>query len=128
MNPAEYMEEATELFIDRNNEYSSGYLLHGEVMANLFPKGVTLSTPTDFAQYSHINIMVAKIQRMATALTRGINHIDSAKDIMVYAGMYLEAGESRIIDTPLPPRPNPAPNQIYGDEGMHMRRKNCEND
>ena len=75
----------------RTDVYNYNHYLHGNVMAALFPKGITLKTPEDWNKYSIINIMVAKLSRYATYLSNtGQHHQDSIHDNAVYSIMLEE--------------------------------------
>lgn len=76
-------------FEERNKLYGSAYKRHGDVMAGLFPEGVTLRTEEEFNRYGVLVMIVSKLNRYASNLTRG-GHKDSAHDMAVYAAMLEE--------------------------------------
>jgi len=79
-----------ELFKTKDKEYGSAYKRHGKIMAELFPDGITLKTADDFYFWHIIDLVVVKINRIATGRARSEDHIDSWKDLAVYSAMYLE--------------------------------------
>lgn len=56
----------------------------GRAIAMLFPDGLTLKTPDDFARFSIFNMQMAKIGRYARNFSKG-GHGDSAHDTGVYS-------------------------------------------
>lgn len=76
-------------FEERNKLYGAAYKRHGDVMAGLFPEGVTLRTEEEFNRYGVLVMIVSKLNRYASNLTRG-GHKDSAHDMAVYAAMLEE--------------------------------------
>ena len=61
----------------------------GEALAAMFPGGLTLTTPQDFARFHLFQMTVAKANRYAANWSRG-GHLDSAHDAGIYA-LLLEA-------------------------------------
>lgn len=80
------LEEAMTTYRERNKVYGSSYHKHGEVMAALYPKGLTLVTPHDFNLMGVLNMVVSKLCR----LSQTPGHRDSIHDIGVYSFMYEE--------------------------------------
>lgn len=56
----------------------------GRAIAMLFPDGLTLKTPDDFARFAIFNMMMAKIGRYTKNFAKG-GHSDSVHDIGVYS-------------------------------------------
>lgn len=72
----------------RKKVYKNTHVRHGAVMAALYPKGVTLRSPEEFARFGVVNMIVSKVCRYTA---RGIaGHPDSAHDLIVYAAMLEE--------------------------------------
>ena len=80
------MQEAVNTYQERNRVYGSSYHKHGEVMAALFPKGITLTTAHEFNLFGIYNMIVSKLCR----LSQSREHQDSIHDIGVYSFMYEE--------------------------------------
>jgi hypothetical protein len=75
-------------FIEKRKVYGSSYVTHGRAMASLFPKGITLETPSDFLRFSIYNLIVIKMGRYAQSWDK--RHQDSVHDAMVYAAVLEE--------------------------------------
>lgn len=68
---------------ESNARYKDNWRKVGELMAILYPDGVTLKTPDDFARWHLIELMMVKITRYAN----GGNPQDSLQDLAVYTAM-----------------------------------------
>lgn len=84
--PDQVLDEAAELFRERNGAYGDAYLRHGKLMASLFPKGITLKDENDFIRFGIFNMMMSKACRTAENFPTG-GHEDSSLDASVYAAM-----------------------------------------
>lgn len=84
--PDQSLEEAADVFRQRNEVYGSAYLRHGDVMEALFPKGLVLLTKDDWNRLGVFNMMVSKMVRYAHSLHKG-GHQDSALDLIAYSAM-----------------------------------------
>jgi hypothetical protein len=71
-------------FEERNKLYGPAYIRFGKVAAALWPSGLTINSPEDFARHGVIIQVLNKLLRY-TAKTEG--HKDSAHDLAVYAAM-----------------------------------------
>lgn len=89
MSVPENLKQAAELFEERSKQYGEAYKKSGEVMKTLFPDGLTLETPEDFAIYHNLSMIVMKLTRYSRNFKAG-GHLDSAKDLIVYAAMLEE--------------------------------------
>jgi hypothetical protein len=87
MRPEEILEAAAATFRERNAVYADNYKKVGEVMAALFPDGVTLKNEYEFKRWHIFELIVIKLTRLVNA---GFDHRDSIRDIAVYAAI-LEA-------------------------------------
>jgi len=85
----EALRESAKTFEERNAIYGDNYKLHGEVMRALFPRGVTLTSASDFNRYGLVVQIVAKVSRYAQQFTNG-GHDDSLLDLSTYAAMLRE--------------------------------------
>lgn len=84
-NPLEIMKEAEQIFNEREAVYgTAGYKKHGEILAILFPNGLSLKTVDDFNRWTIFNQMLGKFCRYAENIEKGGHH-DSAVDIGNYA-------------------------------------------
>lgn len=83
------MRDALATHIDRQRTYNSGHRRQGAALAALFPDGLTLKTPEDFAHFMLFDMVMVKVTRYADHFETG-GHQDSARDLQVYAAM-LEA-------------------------------------
>jgi hypothetical protein len=90
----ELMQEAVLTYRERNAVYGSSYHKHGQVMAALYTKGLTLVTPHDFNLMGCLNMIISKICR----LSQTPDHRDSIHDIGVYAFMYEELLAKRELE------------------------------
>lgn len=92
--PDDFLNEAANLFVQKNDEYGGLYLTHQKLLTLLFPRGIMLEHEEDFAMYSTINAMLSKITRFAHIWnSKSVCHVDSLLDLMVYASMGLEVGQ-----------------------------------
>jgi len=90
MKADEILRNWADFFKERNKDYSDGYLRFGEVLATLFPQGITLTTADDFFDFHIIMMEVVKLMRITNAMSKNEKHYDSWKDLAVYAAMYIE--------------------------------------
>jgi hypothetical protein len=86
------LRRAEALFIARNDIYGSAYKRGGEVMMALFPPGgiPAITKPEDALRLRLIQMCASKLQRYAHSFARG-GHVDSARDLVVFAAMLEEA-------------------------------------
>jgi hypothetical protein len=83
-SPDQVLDAMAATFRERNAVYGSNYLRVGDVMAALFPEGVTLRTSEDFTRWHLLELVVVKLTRFATS---NLSHPDSVHDLGVYAAM-----------------------------------------
>ena len=88
--------ESLDTIIEREALYGSGSGDLGRALHALFPEGVTLATPEDFARFSDFQQVVAKLNRYAKSFSDG-GHLDSIHDAGNYAKL-LEAQDRRIAE------------------------------
>jgi hypothetical protein len=79
---------ASVTFRKRGKVYGDTYVRHGPVMAAIYPHGLTLLSPEDFAKFGVVNMIVSKICRYTARGNTG--HADSAHDLIVYGAMLEE--------------------------------------
>ena len=72
---------------EKEEEYGTAYKRHGKIMAALFPNGITLKTEEEFNFFAIYDILIVKMNRMATGLAKGEVHLDSLDDLTVYSAM-----------------------------------------
>lgn len=87
--PADFLEEAAEVFRNKNKEYGDSYKSFGKIMMAYFPNGVELKTKQDFTRYAILNIMIAKTDRYCKNFIGG-GHEDSLTDLSIYSTMLKE--------------------------------------
>ncbi len=80
----ERLEQLTNLFKQRGEQYGDSYRRTGHVMAALFPNGVVLKTVSDYNRFGNFSMIVNKVVRYANNFSNG-GHEDSLDDISVYA-------------------------------------------
>jgi hypothetical protein len=85
-DPARWLREGEKVFRRADGKYKDAYLVAGDVMAALFPEGVTLEGAEDFQRFGVLTQIVGKVTRYAMTLEDG-GHADSAFDLSVYGSM-----------------------------------------
>jgi len=85
-DPARWLREGEKVFQRADGKYKDAYLVAGDVMAALFPEGVTLEGAEDFQRFGVLTQIVGKVTRYAMTLEDG-GHADSAFDLSVYGSM-----------------------------------------
>jgi len=85
---ADTLYEAAKVNEAKNMEYGRGWERHGEVMAALFPSGLTLVDHEDFGRFAMFDLLIVKMVRYSANFREG--HDDSLIDIAVYAAMLRE--------------------------------------
>lgn len=95
--PADLLSQAADTFRARAKVYGMNYLRVGNVMAALFPEGVTLKTPEDHVRFELLEAQVIKLCRYANNWNKG-GHFDSSIDDAVY-GVMLAAVDEAIAKT-----------------------------
>lgn len=82
-DPQSVLREAAQTFEERNAIYGNNYRQVGPIMNVLFPEGVSAEL-IGSDQFHLFELLVVKLSRLANA---GLQHIDSARDLAVYAAM-----------------------------------------
>ena len=88
--PADRLRRAADLFESRNAVYGSNYQRQGEALLALFPPG-GIPAITTLAEANRLHVYVAcvtKLMRYAHNFKSG--HLDSARDLQVYAAFLEE--------------------------------------
>lgn len=80
---AALLHQALETFENRQETYGANDIMFGNVLAAMFPEGVTLKSAADFRMFMMFVHSVGKLTRFAGS---GLRHEDSAHDNIVYAG------------------------------------------
>ena len=91
--PEDILKRAAALYESRNKEYADSYRTFGEFVSKLFPQGLTLQSPEDFARWGVLSMMLSKIHRYAKNFENG--HPDSLLDLSVYSAMMLSLDQDR---------------------------------
>jgi len=88
--PSDNLREAAALFEERNAIYGSNYQRQGAALLAIFPEG-GIPAITTVAEANRLHVFVAcvtKLMRYAYNFKDG--HLDSARDLQVYAAMLEE--------------------------------------
>jgi hypothetical protein len=89
---ADLLRDAVQTFEERTEVYQDSHYNHGQLLAALFPNGVTLTTPLDHTRWVTFNQIIGKLCRYAVNFPTG--HRDSIHDMGVYS-FILEAIDVR---------------------------------
>lgn len=100
MTVDQMLQEAAELFADRNAEYGNSFEEFGRIMRAFFPGGISVITEKDMNRLMLLLYLMGKLHRYTQNFEKG-GHEDSLKDIAVYATML------RYIDRREPPNDHP---------------------
>lgn len=85
MSIKDKLKKAIKTTEERGKVYGhDGSEVTGRAIAMLFPDGLTLKTPNDFARFAIFNMIMAKVGRYAKNFSKG-GHQDSVHDIGVYS-------------------------------------------
>lgn len=82
----EDLKRIANLFEERNAIYGSNYREVGQIMAALFPNGITLKTVDDHNRFHLFMLKIVKLTRYAKIYEEG-GHEDSMEDDIVYSAM-----------------------------------------
>lgn len=85
-----FLEEAAQLYAQRNAVYGSNYKRVGAAINALFPNGVKLDNEVAFNRWHIFELIMVKLSRWAVAVERGESHKDSLEDLAVYAAILEE--------------------------------------
>lgn len=98
-SPDEILQRAADTFRQRNAIYGDNWKNFGNVMAAMFPNGITLKGSEDFARWHLFEIAMVKNTRFANS---GLTHKDSTHDNTVYHAMIesLINSETKPIKSP----------------------------
>ena len=80
---AAILHNALETFEQRQETYGANDIVFGNVLAAMFPEGITLNGAADFRMFLMFMHSVGKLSRLAGS---GLRHADSAHDNIVYSG------------------------------------------
>lgn len=86
VRPAEMLEESARTFRERAAIYGDNYLVIGDVLKALFPKGVALHTVEDHQRFHLVMLQLVKVTRYVQNWEAG-GHDDSLLDLSVYTSM-----------------------------------------
>src|SRR5713101_1617508 len=86
MSVIEILKDAAKTFEERNATYGNNYLNAGKILADLFPKGLSLKTDADWMRMHILMLIVVKLTRYANNWSSG-GHADSIHDAMVYSAL-----------------------------------------
>ncbi len=91
-NAGDNLQDAANIYKERNKIYGDNYKVVGEVMKQLFPNGVELKTAQDFNRWHLLELLVVKLTRYCNNWKEG-GHEDSIVDLGVYAFMVQEVDQ-----------------------------------
>jgi hypothetical protein len=94
----EIFDEMKRTFAERNKAYGDSYRVTGNVLAAMFPRGLTLNTPDQWNRFGAFYMIICKMVRYSETMTTG-GHIDSAHDSAVYSAI-LEQLTREYMDPP----------------------------
>lgn len=103
----EMLAEMAATFKERSATYHSNYLIVGEMLAALYPDGITLKTPDDFIRFHFVDWTIGKLSRWANT---GMAHEDSIKDAAVYTTMLASLVKEMNAAAAISKGRRPAPN------------------
>jgi len=86
LTPSEILEAAATLQREKDAEYGEAWKKVGPQLAAMFPDGLVLRTPNDFARFALFFQAFGKFGRYAANFHRG-GHPDSLRDLAIYAAM-----------------------------------------
>ena len=88
----EILEAAAATYKERHPIYGRNWFKVGGALAAMFPSGITLHTPEDFARFYLFTLQVMKQTRYANNFASG-GHADSMLDTSVYSALLLAVDE-----------------------------------
>ena len=80
---------AAQLYQQRNRVYGDTYKEFGKLLVALHPSGITLQSEDDFNRFGVYMQVLGKLKRYSVNFETG-GHVDSLKDLAVYATMLQE--------------------------------------
>lgn len=83
------LENMGEIFEERQKMYGDNYLILGNVLHFLFPKGISINGPKQFSRFAMFFQVLLKVTRYASMYNKG-GHPDSLDDMAVYAAILKE--------------------------------------
>ncbi len=84
----ELMEEAIEIYKNKNQDYGDSYKIIGHVMERIFPKGITLNNASEFNRIGALILILTKITRYANLFSKEKINFDSKSDTTLDMGVY----------------------------------------
>jgi len=91
------LREGLATFDSRRAQYGQTHVKNGDIMAILFPGGITLNTSEDHQMFHAVGHMVGKLVRFAST---GLKHEDSAHDLAVYSAQAVSLVDGHDIKIP----------------------------
>jgi|KBSSwiStaDraftv2_1062776.scaffolds.fasta_scaffold40651_3 hypothetical protein len=89
MNTTDSLKAAMQTYEQRNDVYADNFVRLGNVMAAMFPGGLTMQTPKDWQRLYTFMMIQVKQTRYAAQWYNG-GHQDSSIDTIVYAALQKE--------------------------------------
>lgn len=92
---AETLRGMADGFLSKNGQYKNNSEVTGNVLAALFPNGVTLRTAQDHEMWHLFNLIIVKLTRFTNS---GLRHQDSIFDQAIYTAMVEQLIEHHTIE------------------------------
>lgn len=89
--PAKALEDAAALFAERGATYGEAYNVFGDLCAVLWPEGLRVEGVEQFRRLGVFVQILTKVMRYANNMETG--HLDSARDLIVYAAILQDLTE-----------------------------------
>jgi hypothetical protein len=86
MTPPEFLEDAANTFRERAKIYGNNWRTIGDMLAGLFPSGLSVKTADDWNRLHLLLLIAVKFTRYSNNFAAG-GHADSVRDLTVYAAM-----------------------------------------
>lgn len=94
---SDILAKADEVQTQRGNQYGNAHMRTGDLFAKLFPQGVLLRDPEEFARYNTLSNIIMKINRYCANFGEG-GHYDSAIDLINYAAILAHRTPEHVHD------------------------------
>jgi hypothetical protein len=93
MKAGDALKAATDTYAQRNQVYADNFVRLGNVMHEMFPKGLTVQTPKEWQRLYALMMIQVKQTRYVAQWQNG-GHPDSSIDTVVYAALQKEIDDS----------------------------------
>jgi hypothetical protein len=90
VNVVEILEDAANLYSNRNQAYADNYHRFGSLMKAIFPDGIT----NEMLHSNEFGVFVMMLSKFTRIVGNDEWHLDSSRDLIVYSAMMTELIES----------------------------------